>query len=335
MTERITLAHGNGGPRMRRLIEEVFAFHLGDRLLACRDDAVALSFDHSRGELVFTTDGYTVQPLEFPGGDIGSLAIHGTVNDLAVCGATPHYLSLNVFLEEGLDIAQLARIVKSMRRAAIACDIRIAAGDTKVLRRGEINGIYLATSGIGLRNQETRLGMDTIRSGDCILLSGPVGDHGAAVMLAREEFGLSGDLLSDAASILPLTRALLPLPGLRFMRDPTRGGLAAVLHEIHAATGLSVRVREADIPVRDTVRTVCDMLGFDPYALACEGRVVAVIDARTAPLALRALQASPGGEQAALIGQLTEEESAVVLETCIGGERLLEALDDEPLPRIC
>ncbi len=335
MSERISLAHGNGGPRMRRLIEEVFAHHLGDRLFNCRDDAVVLPIARGAGELVFTTDGYTVQPLEFPGGNIGSLAVHGTVNDLAVCGATPLYLSLNVFLEEGLELAQLERIVQGIHRAALACEVRIAAGDTKVVRRGEASGLYLATSGIGLRDSATRLGLEEIRAGDTILVSGPVGDHGAAVMLAREEFGLRGDLLSDAASILPLTRALLPLPGLRFMRDPTRGGLTAVLHEIHTATGLTPRVREADIPIRAAVRTVCDILGFDPYTLACEGRLVAVVEAAAAEQALRALRATPGGEQAALIGRLTEETSAVVLETRIGGERLIEPLDEEALPRIC
>ncbi len=335
MTQRISLAHGNGGPRMRRLIEEVFAHHLGERLLPCRDDAVALTIDHGAGELLFTTDGYTVQPLEFPGGNIGSLAVHGTVNDLAVCGATPLYLSLNVFLEEGLELTQLERIVRGIHRAALDSDIRIATGDTKVVRRGEASGIYLATSGIGLRPRTTRLGMGEISAGDCILVSGPLGDHGAAVMLAREDFGLRGDVVSDAASILPLTRALLNSPGLRFMRDPTRGGLAAVLHEIHLATGLSPRVRETDIPVRDAVRTVCDILGFDPYSLACEGRLIAVVAADAAASALRALRATPGGEHAALIGTVNDEASAVILETRIGGERLLEPLDDEALPRIC
>ena len=335
MTERITLAHGNGGQRMQRLIEDVFAHQLGDRLLDCREDAVALPLAGRQGEIIFTTDGFTVQPLEFPGGNIGSLAVHGTVNDLAVVGARPLYLSLSVFLEEGLEIARLERIVKGIRRAALESDIHIATGDTKVVRRGEASGMYLATSGIGLRDDKVQPGLANISEDDCILVSGPIGDHGAAVMLAREEFGLRGELQSDAASVLPLTRALLTLPGLRFMRDPTRGGLAAILHEIQAATGLGVRVREADIPVRDPVRTVCDMLGFDPLSLACEGRVVAVVSPEDLDSALRALKALPNGRQAAHIGMLNVKHTAVVLETHIGGERLLEPLDDEPLPRIC
>src|SRR3569832_1512423 len=298
MTERITLAHGNGGPRMRRLIEDVFARHLGDRLLACRDDAVGLALHPGEEEVVFTTDGYTVQPLEFPGGDIGALAVHGTVNDLAVCGATPRYLSLNVILEEGMEIAQLERIVQSMRRAALESDVYIATGDT-------------------------------------VLVSGPAGEHGAAVRRAREEFGLRGDLRSDAASVLPLTRAVLPLAGLRFMRDPTRGGLAAVLHEIAAATGLSLRVRESDIPVRAAVRTICEILGFDPYALACEGRVVAVVGATTATHALHTLRSTIEGKEAAKIGEIVDDDAHVILETAVGGERLLDTSDDEALPRIC
>jgi len=334
MTERITLAHGNGGPRMRRLIEDVFARHLGDRLLACRDDAVGLALHPGEEEVVFTTDGYTVQPLEFPGGDIGALAVHGTVNDLAVCGATPRYLSLNVILEEGMEIAQLERIVQSMRRAALESDVYIATGDTKVVRRGEASGMYLATSGIGLRRRALRLGMDRIRVGDSVLVSGPVGDHGASVLLAREEFGLRGDLRSDAASVLPLTRAVLPLPGLRFMRDPTRGGLAAVLHEM-AAAGLSLRVRESDIPVRAAVRTICEILGFDPYALACEGRVVVVVDATTTMHALHALRSMIEGKEAAKIGEIVDDDAHVILETAVGGERLLDTSDDEALPRIC
>lgn len=335
MSGRITLADGNGGPRTRRLVEEIFARGLGDRLLACRDDAVALPFAADAGELVFTSDGYTVQPLEFPGGNIGSLAVHGTVNDLAVCGAMPRYLSLNVILEEGLELAQLARIVEGIRAAALESDVYIATGDTKVVRRGEAGGVYFATSGIGQRMHGIRLGMECIRAGDRILVSGPVGDHGAAVMLAREDFGLRGTLRSDTASVLPLARALLALPGLRFMRDPTRGGLAAVLHEIQAATGLALRVREADIPVRAAVRSVCDMLAFDAYALASEGRVLAVIGADAAAAALRALRALPQGDGAALIGEVETGEPRVILATAIGGERLLEPPDDEALPRIC
>jgi hydrogenase expression/formation protein HypE len=331
----VTLAHGNGGRFMRELIEEVFARHLGNPALDLRADAALLSLPP--GDVLITTDGFTVQPLEFPGGDIGSLAVHGTVNDLAVAGATPAYLSLNAFIEEGLELAQLDRFIASMARAAKSCGVRIAAGDTKILRRGEGGGLYLATTGIGIRPPGVRLGIEHIRSGDMILVSGPVGDHGTAVLLAREEFGLSGDLASDAASVFPLAQAILELPGLRFMRDPTRGGLVTVMHDIARATAAAVWLDETAIPVREQVRGVCEMLGYDPLYLACEGRVVAVLSPDKAHQALAAWRALPGGEAAAIIGKVDDggEGPHVILRTDIGGERRLEELEDDPLPRIC
>lgn len=331
---RIGLAHGNGGRFMRELIQEVFKRHLGGGILDTDLDACPLP-QLPDGEVVFTTDGFTVQPLEFPGGDIGSLAVHGTTNDLAVAGATPLYLSLNVFIEEGLEVDLLERIVASLARAAKDVGVQVAAGDTKVLPRGEGGGLYLATTGIGVRRPGLRLRMEDIHAGDQVLVSGSVGDHGICVMLAREQFGLSGELKSDAASVLPLTRALLDLDGLRFMRDPTRGGLATVAHEIARASGLSVRLSEAAIPVRDSVRSVCEMLGYDPFYLACEGRVVAVLAPEDAEQALRAWQALPGGQDAAIIGQVDPEGRPVVIETELGGRRMLEELEDDPLPRIC
>jgi hydrogenase expression/formation protein HypE len=331
--QRILLAHGNGGRRMRELIEDVFARHLGNPQLDTRADAVTLAWpdDH----VVFTTDGFTVQPLEFPGGDIGSLSVHGTVNDLAVSGATPAYLALNVFLEEGFDLGRLERILASLAGAARECGVQVVAGDTKVVPRGQGGGLYLATTGIGRRAPGLRLGLDRVTQGDRILVSGPVGDHGIAVLLAREEFGLAGELRSDAASVLPLTQALLPLSGLRFMRDPTRGGLATVAHEIARARSLEVRLQERSIPVRPMVRAACEMLGYDPMYLACEGRVVAVVAPEHAQAALTAWRALPGGEQAAIIGDMTPGRPRVVLETELGGERLLDELEDDPLPRIC
>jgi hydrogenase expression/formation protein HypE len=329
----ISLAHGNGGHYMRELIEELFARHLANPLLDVQTDAARLpALD---GEIMVTTDGFTVQPLEFPGGTIGSLAVHGTVNDLAVSGATPHYLTLSAFIEEGFEIAQLERIVISLADAARAANVAVVAGDTKVVRRGEGGGLYLSTTGIGVRPKHLHLGIDRIRPGDAVMVSGPVGDHGIAVMLAREQFGLQGELLSDAASVLPLTRALLPLDGLRFMRDPTRGGLATVMHEICRATKLQVRMRQPAIPVRKQVSAVCEMLGYDPMYLACEGRVVAVVDASQANDALARWQALPQGSDAAIIGNISMGRAQVVLETELGGERLLEELEDDPLPRIC
>ncbi len=331
--KHITLAHGNGGRLMRELIERVFARYLANPLLDVQADAVALPAPD--GEIMFTTDGFTVQPLEFPGGDIGSLAVHGTVNDLAVSGATPLYLSLNAFIEEGLEVAQLERIIASLGRAAQEAGVRVAAGDTKVVPRGEGGGLYLATTGVGVRDKKLRIRMDQIRDGDSILVSGPVGDHGVSVMLAREEFGLHGDLQSDCANVLPLTQALLAFPGLRFMRDPTRGGLAMIAHEIRRATGMGIHMNEAAIPVREAVASVCELLGYDPLYLACEGRVVAVVAPDQAQAALAAWRALPQGRDAALIGKVAQSERFVVMETTLGGERMLDELEDDPLPRIC
>jgi hydrogenase expression/formation protein HypE len=330
---RILLAHGNGGRLMRELIDELFARHLANPQLDTRADAVTLAWPEQ--ELVLTTDGFTVQPLEFPGGDIGSLAVHGTVNDLAVAGATPAYLALNVFLEEGFDAARLEHLIASLAQAARVCGVQVVAGDTKVVPRGQGGGLYLATTGIGRRARALRLGVDCIQPEDRILVSGPVGDHGIAVLLAREEFGLAGDLRSDAAPVLALTRALLPLPGLRFMRDPTRGGLATVAHEIARACTLEVRLQESSIPVRPAVRAACEMLGYDAMYLACEGRVVAVVAPQDADAALGAWRALPQARDAAIIGRVRAGRPGVVLETELGGERLLDELEDDPLPRIC
>ena len=328
----ISLAHGNGGRFMRELVREIFARHLDNPLLDINSDAACLP--ESKGELMMTTDGFIVQPLVFPGGDIGSLAVHGTVNDLAVAGAEPLYLCLNAFIEEGMEIEKLEQIVKSLAQAAKESGMRVVAGDTKVVPKGKGGGLYLATTGIGIKQPGLQLGMDAIRQGDRILVSGPVGDHGTAVMLAREQFGLRGDLQSDAASVLPLTRTLYSLPGLRFMRDPTRGGLASVMQEIHHASRLGVLLEEDNIPIRDQVRTVCEMLGFDPLYLACEGRVVAVVEESSAAEALKIWRQITQGEQASIIGTVTGSPH-VVLQTELGGQRILEELEDDPLPRIC
>jgi hydrogenase expression/formation protein HypE len=329
----ITLAHGNGGRFMRELIADIFARHLANPQLDTDVDAAVVPLPP--GEVLITTDGFTVQPLEFPGGDIGSLAVHGTVNDLAVAGATPFYLTLNAFIEEGLEFAQLDRVVASMARTAKECGVCVVAGDTKVLRRGEGGGLYLATTGVGIRQAGLRLGFDRIDAGDVVLVSGPVGDHGTAVLLAREEFGLKGNLASDAGSVLPLAQALWPLPTLRFMRDPTRGGLVTVMHDIANATGMTVRLKETAIPLRPPVRGICEMLGYDPLYLACEGRAVAVIGAKDAQHGLELWRALPEGAEAAIIGHVDGSGSQVILETDIGGERLLHELEDDPLPRIC
>ncbi|MDJ0709151.1 MAG: hydrogenase expression/formation protein HypE [Woeseiaceae bacterium] len=330
--DRISLAHGNGGRFMRELIEEVFAKGLEASDIDVQADAVPI--DLGNGEVLITTDGFTVQPLEFPGGNIGSLAVHGTTNDLAVAGAKPMYLTLNAFIEEGFEVERLERIVRSLADAAVEAGVRISAGDTKVVRRGEGGGIYLATTGVGVRLPGAQPALKHIRDGDIMLVSGPVGDHGTAVMLAREEFGLRGDLVSDAGPVMSLTEPLLAFDGLRFMRDPTRGGIASIGHEILRATGLGVRF-EATVPVREPVQSVCEMLGYDPYYLACEGRVVAVVAPEQAEDALAIWQALPDGREAARVGRIVADEKRVILETPLGGERFLEELEDDPLPRIC
>ncbi|MES9854632.1 MAG: hydrogenase expression/formation protein HypE [Candidatus Thiodiazotropha sp. L084R] len=330
----ISLAHGNGGRLMRELIEMLFARYLKNPTLDVQADAVKLPIDRS-GDLLFTTDGFIVQPLEFPGGNIGTLAVHGTTNDLAVSGAIPKFLSLNAFIEEGFEVEKLERIIQGIANAAKAIDVAVVAGDTKVVPRGEGGGIYLATTGIGIKPSDISLGMSKIKAGDRILVSGPVGDHGIAVMLAREQFGLSGELMSDAASVLPFTQQLLDLPGLRFMRDPTRGGLATVAHELSRGTGLRINLDQQAIPVRDPVVSVCEMLGYDPLFLACEGRVVAVVAPDEAEQALNRWRNLPGGELAAIIGEAETNDPYVVLHTELGGSRILDELEDDPLPRIC
>ena len=330
----ISLAHGNGGRFMRELIDELFARHLANEFLDTTVDAARIVLDSGYDSFV-TTDGFTVKPLEFPGGNIGSLAVHGTINDLSVAGAVPRYLTLNAFIEEGLEVAQLERIVSSIGVAAREANVLVVAGDTKVVARGEGGGLYLATTGVGLRDPRVDLGMHRIQAGDVILVSGAIGDHGTAVLLAREQFGLRGEVKSDSASVFAIAQALLKAGGLHFMRDPTRGGLASVANEIVAVSGHGVRLHESSVPIQAPVRSVCEILGYDPYYLACEGRLLAVVEAGRAASALSAMRAAAGGEASAIIGCIEDIQRHVVLETELGGERILEELEDDPLPRIC
>ncbi|MDD4880903.1 MAG: hydrogenase expression/formation protein HypE [Gallionellaceae bacterium] len=331
--DHILLAHGNGGRFMRELIGDIFARHLANPALDTDADAVYLP--DLAGDILVTTDGFTVQPIEFPGGNLGSLAVHGVVNDLAVAGAEPRYFTLSAIIEEGLEVALLDRLIASFAAAARENGAVVAAGDTKVVRHGEGGGLYLSVAGIGVRRATVELGMKRIAPGDVVLVSGPIGDHGVSVMLAREQFGLSGALRSDSASVLPLARAVWDLPGLKFMRDPTRGGLATVCHEIAHATGSSVILRQGDVPVRGEVSSVCEMLGYDPYFLACEGRAVAVVAPDAAAEVLARWQSLPEGAEAAIIGRIETGAARLILETELGGRRVLEELEDDPLPRIC
>ena len=331
--DRITLAHGNGGRLMRELIEEVFAPAF-DGALETEGDAALLPLDGAGGDWMITTDGFTVEPLECPGGDIGSLAVHGTINDLAVSGAEPRFITLNAFIEEGLELATLQRIVRSIARACGEAGVRLLAGDTKVVRRGQGGGLYLATTGIGRRKLSRPLGIGEVRTGDAIVVSGTLGDHGTAVILAREQFGLRGELRSDATIVLPVASLLMEFPGLRFMRDPTRGGLATVAHDIAASGPHAIRLFEDQLPLRREVVSVCEILGYDPLYLASEGRVVAVLPAEVADGAVAALHAR-GYREARKIGRIETGPPRVVLQTRLGGERILPELEDDPLPRIC
>lgn len=330
--KHIRLAHGNGGRYMRELIEEVFARHLAGSGPDVTLDASPFSLP--AGIPVTSVDGFTVQPLEFPGGDIGTLAVNGTVNDLAVSGARPLFLTLSAILEEGLEMAQLDRIVASLAAEARRSGVKVLAGDTKVVPRGHGGGIYFTTTGIGVRDAGIVLGLDLVRIGDAVLVSGPIGDHGIAVMLARQEFDLHGDIRSDCAPVIGLAETALA-HGAHFMRDPTRGGLAGVANEIAKATALGMRLYEDRVPIRDEVRGVCEILGYDPYALACEGRIVAIVPEATSGDLLAAWRGMAGGEGSAIVGVITDAPARVVLETSSGGERVLNELEDEPLPRIC
>jgi hydrogenase expression/formation protein HypE len=329
----IMLAHGNGGRLMRELISDVFARHFANPDLDTGVDSAILP--GTDGDLFVTTDGFIVDPLEFPSGDIGSLAVHGTVNDLAVSGAAPRWLTMSFLIEEGFEIDRLDRIAASIGRAARECGVRIVAGDTKVLPRGLGGGLYIAASGIGTRASGVDLSLNKIRPHDVILVNGTIGDHGAAVLLARGAFGLQGNLRSDSASVLPYTDAALKFEGLRFMRDPTRGGIATVANEISLRTGLRIVLDEMALPISDEVRGVCDMLGYDPLYLASEGRVMAVVDPGEATPLLNAWRTLPGGEAAGIAGHIAPGRRCVVLRTTLGGERLLDELEDDPLPRIC
>lgn len=332
--DRITLSHGNGGRRTRELIDEIFARHFGPSLDTGVDAAIV---SPGAGPLAFTTDGFIVQPLEFPGGDIGSLAVHGTVNDLAVSGARPSHLTCGAMIEEGLSIAVLERVARSMGNSARAAGVQIVAGDTKVLPLGHGGGLYLTTAGMG-PVVRSNLGFDQISIGDKIVCSGPVGDHGVTVLLAREAFDLSGDVRSDCASVLPLAEAAWALEGVRFLRDPTRGGLASVAHEIAAGCQQDVVLQNTAIPMRDAVREYCRILGFEPLYLASEGRVIAVVEPSTADTLVSRWRALPGGEAAAIVGDVTTVNARVprvVAETEIGGTRIIPELEEDALPRIC
>jgi len=334
-SDLILLAHGSGGTMMRELIEDVFVTRFNDEALLRMDDAASL--DLPGGRIALTTDTYVVTPLFFPGGDIGRLAVAGTVNDVATAGARPLFLTVGFVLEEGLPVEELERILDSMVAVAAEAGVRIVTGDTKVVERGHGDGVYINTAGVGVVRDGLDLSSSHCRPGDVVLLSGTLGDHGIAVMSTREGLQFGTDIESDAAPLNHLVAAtLVAAPDARCFRDPTRGGLASCLNELASASGVSITVTEDDVPVREQVRGACEMLGYDVYQVANEGKMVAVVPPEQAEAALAAMRASRYGEEAAIIGQVAGGPAGrVYVQTTFGARRIMDMLVGEQLPRIC
>jgi hydrogenase expression/formation protein HypE len=333
--EEILLGHGSGGKLMARLIEKLILPAFRNPALERLDDQAILPFGGAR--LAFTTDSYVVTPIFFPGGDIGELAVNGTVNDLAMGGARPLYLSLAFILEEGLPIADLERVIQSARRAASRAGVEVVTGDTKVVGRGSGDKVFINTSGIGIVPPGVDLSSARVQPGDAILVSGPIGDHGVAILSRREGLEFDGQIESDTAPLHELVAAALAAsPDIHALRDPTRGGVAATLVEIATRRGLGLEVDESAVPVRDAVRGACEILGLDPLLVANEGKLVAFVPEASSERVLQALRAHPLGSGACRIGRVTADHPGfVTLRTPIGGQRILDLPFGESLPRIC
>ena len=336
----VTLAHGGGGKAMKDLIDDVFVRAFDNPLLAPLDDQARFDLADlaRRGDrLAFTTDSFVVDPLVFPGGDIGRLAVCGTVNDLAVGGAFPLYLSLAAIVEEGVTIDLLRQIVASMAATAREAGVAIVTGDTKVVTKGACDKLFLTTTGVGVIRDGVDLGADRARAGDAVLVSGLLGDHGAAILCARGDMALETPIESDCAPLHGLIAALLAAaPGVRFVRDPTRGGLATVLNEIAEASQIALEIDEQATPIREEVKAFCEILGLDPLYLANEGKIVVIAPPDEADAALAALRAHPLGRRAAIVGRVhSGEPGRVTMRTVFGGRRIVDMLVGEQLPRIC
>ncbi len=332
----IDLSHGAGGRASAQLIDEIFRTAFDNPILDRGDDQAA--FDLPAGRMVISTDGYVISPLFFPGGDIGSLAVHGTINDVAMAGARPLHLAAGYIIEEGFPLADLQRIAQSMARAAREAGVAIVTGDTKVVERGKGDGVFITTTGIGVVPPGLVLSADRARPGDQIILSGSIGDHGVAVMSKRNNLGFETDILSDSAALHGLVAEMVGVAGtaLRVMRDPTRGGLASTLNEIAQQSGIGFMIEEDAIPVRAEVQAACELLGLDPLYVANEGKLVAVVAPEAAAMLLATMRAHPLGRDAALIGRAIEDEQRFVqMTTSFGGGRIVDWLAGEQLPRIC
>lgn len=332
----IQMQHGSGGRAMMQLIKQLFSASFDNPLLAQQNDATV--FQVEAGQMVTTTDAYVVHPLFFPGGDIGSLSVHGTINDLAMSGAKPLYLTASFILEEGLPLAELKKIVDSMGAAAREVGVAIIAGDTKVVERGHGDGVFISTTGIGIVPEGVRLSGDRAQVGDAIIVSGPIGDHGVAIMAKRNHLDFFTTLQSDSCALHGLVAQMLEVSkkGLRCLRDPTRGGLATTLNEIAQQSQLGISINEQPIPIRQEVASACELLGLDPLYIANEGKLVAIVAPEQAETLLAAMQQHPLAEQAAIIGEVTDDKRCLVqLKTELGGQRIVDWLAGEQLPRIC
>jgi hydrogenase expression/formation protein HypE len=332
----VTLAHGAGGKSSAALVDSVFVEAFRNEQLESLGDGAVLTLP-SGERLAFSTDSFVVQPLRFPGGSIGHLAVHGTVNDLAMAGAVPSWISAAFVLEEGFPITELREIVADMAAAAAAAGVQIVTGDTKVVPKGAADGLFITTSGVGVIPAERRFTAASVRPGDRLLISGTMGDHGMAVMLARGDLEIESDIASDTASVSDLVETMVAAaPSTRWLRDPTRGGVGTVCNELAQASGLGVVLEEHRLPVRSNVNGACEMLGIDPLYVANEGKFVAVVAPEETAAALAALKGHPLGGEAAVIGEITEQPaSTVVLRTAFGGTRIVDLLVGDPLPRIC
>ena len=334
---RVELIHGAGGRAMAELIAAIFAPALANPYLAQGNDQASLPIP-SGGRLVMSTDGAVVSPLFFPGGDIGALAVNGTVNDLAMAGAKPLYLSASFIIEEGFPLADLDRIARSMGAAAQAAGVVVVTGDTKVVERGKADGLFIATAGIGVVPFGIILSGDQAQPGDRVILSGSLGDHGVAILSQRENLTFATPLLSDCAAVSPLVAKMMAAagPAIRLMRDPTRGGLAATLNELARQSGIGMSLEETAIPLKPAVTAACELLGLDPLTLANEGKLVAIVAPEAAESLIETMRAHPLGAEAAVIGTVVADERQLVrMRTALGGERIVDWLAGDQLPRIC
>ena len=335
----INMSHGSGGKAMRTLIEDVFLGAFGNVLLDPLEDQAVMSLAElaRHGDrLAFTTDSYVVDPLFFPGGDIGGLAVSGTVNDLAMSGATPLYLSCGMVIEEGLPVEVLRRICASMRAVADRVGVSVVTGDTKVVERGAADKLFINTSGIGVVAAGVSLSATNARSGDAVIASGVLGDHGTAILIARNQLALEADIESDCQPLDGLVAAMLvACPRIRCLRDATRGGVATVLNEFAQSSNVGIRIYEKDLPLREEVKGACEILGLDPLYLANEGKLIAVVGSGDAACVLAAMRAHPAARDAAIIGEVAGQAGIVTMRTAFGGERIVDMLVGEQLPRIC